>query len=237
MSINFEPQAICIDVDGTITDEKYLLNLKAIKYLRILEVNGIPVMFASGNALPVLKALARYIGCSGAVIAEDGGVVEYKEKMYLLGSREEPLKFLSVLKSKVGNIEESFFNRYRHVDVAIKRTIDIDIILSILKDFPNLKVVDSKFAFHIHDKDVDKGRGLKFACKLMNIDVSKVIAIGDSEIDIPMFTVAGYSVALANAPNSVKSLADYVTRKSYGDGFVEFIKVLLDSLRLTDPLR
>lgn len=225
----FKPEAVVVDVDGTLTNRQGLLHLKAVKYIRKVEKIGIPVLLASGNALPIVKGLAGYIGCSGAVIAEDGGVVEYKENIILLGNREEPLKFLSELKKIVGKVDESFTNRYRHVDIAIKRTMDKKILIKVLSNFPNLKLVDSGYAYHVHDIYVDKGRALLRACEMMNVNPKKVIAIGDSELDIPMFRVAGYSVALANASIVVKNEANYTTKKGYGEGFVEFIKVLMEN--------
>ncbi|MEM3486463.1 MAG: HAD hydrolase family protein, partial [Candidatus Methanomethyliaceae archaeon] len=58
-------RAVATDVDGTITNYKDELYLEAVTAIRNLEKAGIPVILCSGNALCVLKGLARYIGCTG----------------------------------------------------------------------------------------------------------------------------------------------------------------------------
>ncbi len=46
---------------------------------------------------------------------------------------------------------------------------------------------------------VDKGSGLLRLCALLDIDPARVLAIGDSDNDIPMLAAAGFGVAMGNA--------------------------------------
>jgi len=221
-------KVLATDVDGTLTDKNYKISLEAVKYLRILEEKGFPIILVSGNALCTLKTLQRYLGCSGELIAEDGAVVEYKEKLKILGDKSEAEKALKKLKEKFGDlIVESWTNPYRYVDIAILRTIDKNKILEVIQDFSSLKLLDSGFAYHLVNKNVDKGKGLKVAVQLMGFKLDEVAVIGDSETDLEMFKVAGLKFALANAPKNLKNLADYVTSKENGEGFVEAAKIIL----------
>jgi len=230
--LNFHPQGIIVDVDGTLTDPDGFLNLDAAKYIRILEKYGIMVMLASGNALPVTKALSDYIGCSGPVIAEDGGVIFSNEKIIVNGSNYMARQALLKLRENFGErVIESYSNPFRYTDVAIKRTIPIEDVRKVVSQYPDLKVVDSKFAYHIHNKSIDKGLGFKIACELISKDPKLIIAIGDSELDIPMFKLAGYSVATNNAPEEVKEVTDCVTSKAFGEGFIEFVKYMLKTIK------
>lgn len=221
-------KVLATDVDGTLTDKNYKISLEAVKYLRILEEKGFPVILVSGNALCVLKTLQRYLGCSGALIAEDGAVIEYKEKLKILGDNVEAKKALKKLKKKFdGLIVESWTNPYRYVDIAILRTINKNKVLEVIREFSNLKLLDSGFAYHLMNKNIDKGEGLKVAVQLMGLKPKEVAVIGDSETDIEMFKVAGLRFALANAPKTLKKLADYVTNKENGEGFAEAAKIIL----------
>ena len=221
-------KVLATDVDGTLTNMKHKISVKAIEAIRKLEKKGIPVILASGNALCVLKTLKNYIGCSGALIAEGGGVVEYKDTVKILGKGEEARKALTKLKEKFGDkVEESWTNPYRWVDVALKRTIDKNLILKVIQNFPHLKLLDSGFAYHILDKNVDKGKGLKVAVRLMGFKIKETAVVGDSETDIEMFKVAGLKIALANAPKQLKILANHTTKKSNGEGFTEAVKLIL----------
>ncbi|RLE48355.1 MAG: phosphoglycolate phosphatase, partial [Candidatus Methanomethylicota archaeon] len=193
--------------------------------IRALEDSGIKVILASGNALCVVKALSRYIGCSGAVIAENGGVVEYKGVVKFLGDFNKAKAALEAVKAKYGQVSESWSNRYRHVDLVIGRNLDLSELRSFLAQAaPGVKVIDSGFAYHLVDENVNKGKGLMRALSMMGIKPQEVLAIGDSEVDVEMLEVARLGAVVANADEKAKAVADYVASKSFGEGFVEIVE-------------
>ncbi|MDR1216019.1 MAG: Cof-type HAD-IIB family hydrolase [Treponema sp.] len=71
---------------------------------------------------------------------------------------------------------------------------------------------------------ISKGTGLKRALDRMGIGVDETIAFGDEENDLPMFTVAGFSVAPANAKEKVRLAADVVVRSNVEDGVAMFLE-------------
>ena len=81
-------KALAIDIDGTITDKRRRLNLKAVQRLRDLEDNGIPIILSSGNNLCFMNAACIMIGTSGPLIAENGGIVEFDDDVHYLGDPE-----------------------------------------------------------------------------------------------------------------------------------------------------
>ena len=68
-------------------------------------------------------------------------------------------------------------------------------------------------------KDVSKGNAIKALCKKENINLEEVVVFGDSLNDQSMFDVAGYSVAMGNASEELKS-ADVVTLDNNSEGFL-----------------
>ena len=48
-------------------------------------------------------------------------------------------------------------------------------------------------------KEANKGNAIRLLAEAQGIDVSEIAVIGDMENDVPMFTVAGFSVAMGNA--------------------------------------
>ncbi|UQS86620.1 Cof-type HAD-IIB family hydrolase [Nicoliella spurrieriana] len=58
---------------------------------------------------------------------------------------------------------------------------------------------------------VDKAYGVKYLAKQFNIDKSNIIAIGDQVNDLPLLSAAGTKVAMKNAVDSVKAIADVIT--------------------------
>lgn len=57
----------------------------------------------------------------------------------------------------------------------------------------------------------NKGNGLKVMAKHYDIPLEDTVAIGDQKNDIPMFKVAGLSIAMGNAEDEIKRLCDLVT--------------------------
>ena len=72
----------------------------------------------------------------------------------------------------------------------------------------------------------NKGTGLIAVARHLGITMESVIAIGDSYNDLDMFNVAGYSVAMGNAPLRVKQAADKVTGSNDEDGIADFLQDL-----------
>jgi len=223
-----EIQVVVIDIDGTITDELNRVDIEAIKRIRELERNGYMTILASGNALPVVKGVSHYLGSSGPAIGEAGCAFEYMGEIYILGDPDRTMEALNKLRVRFGpRLKESWSNVYRHVDKAIKPTIPRDKIEAVVKDMEDIVILDSKFAYHIHPRDVDKYNALEVISHLINLPLEYFAAIGDSELDVRMIREVGFGVAVSNADEKVKDAADYVTNQPMYKGFLEFTDILL----------
>ena len=66
-----------------------------------------------------------------------------------------------------------------------------------------------------------KDAGLQAMCRHYSLDPSEVIAIGDGENDISMLSWAGIGVAMGQASEQVKAVADHVTSSVAEDGVYE----------------
>jgi Cof subfamily protein (haloacid dehalogenase superfamily) len=73
---------------------------------------------------------------------------------------------------------------------------------------------------------VSKGLGLRQALEHRGIAPAQAIAFGDEENDLPMFSVAGFSVAPANAKESILRAADIHTGPNSEDGVAVFLEEL-----------
>lgn len=72
--------------------------------------------------------------------------------------------------------------------------------------------------------EVGKAVGLAAAARILGVDQHRVLAIGDAENDIDMLEWAGFSVAMGQAPEHVKSAADVVTERVDEDGAAHAIE-------------
>ncbi len=87
-----------------------------------------------------------------------------------------------------------------------------------------LKVVPSKpYFLEITNARATKGQALKALADTLGIEREDVIAIGDSYNDIDMIEYAGLGVAVENAREDVKKVADYITTSNFNDGVAQVI--------------
>jgi len=63
--------------------------------------------------------------------------------------------------------------------------------------------------------------------KLVGIDPSTMVAIGDGYNDYPLFTACGLKIAMGNAPQELKAIADKVVAATEKGGMVEALTWLL----------
>lgn len=68
------------------------------------------------------------------------------------------------------------------------------------------------YIMDIMPKGISKAKAIEELCKNLNIELSQTIVFGDGLNDIEMFNVGGYKVAMGNAANQIKELADVVTK-------------------------
>lgn len=70
-------------------------------------------------------------------------------------------------------------------------------------------------------KGASKGAAVKRACeRILNVEMENVLAIGDAENDLDLLKMAGTSVAVANAKDSVKKVATFTTNATNEEGAV-----------------
>lgn len=71
----------------------------------------------------------------------------------------------------------------------------------------------------------EKGDAVRFLAEYYNIPCGKVAAIGDNINDIPMIKAAGLGVAVGNAEEALKEVADVVTCTNNEDAVAHIIKI------------
>ena len=74
---------------------------------------------------------------------------------------------------------------------------------------------------------VSKGKALETLASHLGVSLAEVIAVGDGTNDIPLLTSAGLAIAMGNAPDEVKAIADYVTLDVDQSGMAAAINKLL----------
>lgn len=65
---------------------------------------------------------------------------------------------------------------------------------------------------------MDKGQGLLRLCSMLGVEPARVLAVGDSDNDIPVLEAAGYAVAMGNSTEGVAAVADWHAPSVEEDG-------------------
>jgi len=73
----------------------------------------------------------------------------------------------------------------------------------------------------------DKETALRILASHLGIDCSDIIAFGDDTNDLGMLKLAGTSVAVSNAIDEVKEVADYITDSNDQDGVARFLETMI----------
>ncbi|HDR7623019.1 HAD family phosphatase [Bacillus cereus group sp. N28] len=88
-----------------------------------------------------------------------------------------------------------------------------------------LSVMRSKpFFLEFTEHGVTKGTSLNQLIQKLGIKREEVIAMGDSYNDQAMIEFAGLGVAMGNAPDDIKEIANYVTDTNMNDGVAKVVE-------------
>ncbi len=98
------------------------------------------------------------------------------------------------------------------------------------KNFERIKKMNLSISFaeafnlEMSPANITKASGLKELCDFLKIDLSEAVAIGDADNDREILQTAGFSVAMGNSSDEIKSLADLVTLDNDNDGVAAAIE-------------
>ena len=107
-------------------------------------------------------------------------------------------------------------------NVEIKLQVELKEEFSIMRSKP--------YFLEFTEKGVTKGTSLNQLIQACGIKREEVIAIGDSYNDLSMIEFAGLGVAMGNAPDDIKEVANFVTDTNMNDGVAKVVEefILLD---------
>ena len=224
-------KTFAIDIDGTITlNGMGTIHLEALSRLRSLKDEGHNVVLVTGRSSVEGYLLSIFGGLTHLAVGENGGCITFGDKIQhkMLGNKGECIHALATIQSRIDiEIKEKpVFPRM--TEVVLERTFEIYKAQKII-DVENLNVVltDSGYAYHINSKSVNKGSGFLEAIKILGVDLEDVIAIGDSETDVPLFKIVKNSIAVSNSTENLKKIAKIVTTKKSGEGVLEGLDMIL----------
>jgi len=218
---------IVVDIDGTMSRRDRSIEGRVFDALRGWPA---PVVVATGKSFPYPVALCDFIGIPVRVIAENGGVVCVDDTLEIHGARAAADRVADRIRDagyELGWDAADLINRWRETEIAISRDVPRSVVDEAAAA-EDLEVIDSGYALHVKSATVSKGRALRTAAALLDLEPETFAAIGDSENDVPTFEVAGQSYAVANADERALAAADVRTEGAHADGLLEALAAIED---------
>lgn len=221
-------KVFAVDIDGTLTENGGgAIHLAALAKLRHLEKLGYNVIYVTGRSSIEAYVLAIFGGTTRIAVGENGGAITLAPQEHrMLASKEKCEKGYEILRKNLDGVQtKPVFPRM--TEVVMTRTFDLKEGQKILdENHLDLYLSDSKYAYHINEKGMDKSTGLGEALKMLKAEPEETVAIGDSETDIPMYDMCGCSIALGHAERNVKARATHTVDGKEGSGLAEAIDLV-----------
>lgn len=234
---------LALDMDGTLLTSKDEISPETSKWIGKAKEHGIHVCLSTGRAFSSALPFGEQLGLSTPMITVNGSEVwRSPHDLYLRSLMDT--KLITAM-HQIAEDENCWYWAYSvgqlynkdHWTDALEdkewmkfgyHTEDNEArhrILMKLQDMGGLEITNSSPKnLEINAEGVNKASGITEVCQLLGIQMSEVIAVGDSMNDLAAIQQAGLGVAMGNAQQVVKDEADFITLSNNEDGIAKVIQ-------------
>src|SRR5262245_39741382 len=223
--------AVACDYDGTLA-EHGLVSESTVHALEALRGTGRKLILITGRQLDDLIDVFPGVSLFDSVVAENGAVF-YEPHTRNVEMLADPPPEDLVTDLRERGVEPLSVG---HVIVATWEPHEQTVLQAIHALNLDLQVIFNKGAVMVLPTGVNKATGLLYALEELKLSVHNTVGIGDAENDLAFLSSCGCAVAVANALDSVKARAHWVTSGDHGNGVVELIqRVMASDLKELNP--
>jgi hydroxymethylpyrimidine pyrophosphatase-like HAD family hydrolase len=223
---------IATDFDGTISQGDQLAP-EAARALRRWRETGRFSVLVSGRSFEFLHGLQEREQVFDLIVAENGAV------LYNAHTDEMRLPF--------GDVPDDLIDTLLKLDIPVWRGIAIagttlpydDVVWVASREMGRAAHVETnRNEVMLLPPGASKGAGLLNLLQSEGLSPRNLLAIGDAQNDLSLLRVAEVKVAVANAVEELKAIADYVTAEAGPTGMADFVgRYLLDGKPFDFPVR
>lgn len=234
---------IALDMDGTLlTSDLEISEMNRKMIVKALD-KGVGVMLSTGRWLDFCYPYAESLNLNTYLVTVNGGEIwteskelverhvhasDLVEKMWNIG-HDKGVHMWCVATDRVYNSSEKpdRFDQHEWLKIGFSSE-NIDKLNEIRKElsvYDSLEITNSlPTNIEVNPAGVNKANGLERVCRELGITMDEVMAVGDSLNDIKMIEQAGFGVAMGNAQDAIKEVADYITDTNNNDGVAKAIE-------------
>lgn len=234
---------VALDMDGTLLNNRGTISDTNIQAIREATDAGVAVCIATGRGYPHAISYVNQIGLTTPMVTVNGGEVwrtpEELHQRTLLDPRfvRQFLELITPLglwywaystegvHNRDSWVEDP--DKYEWLKFGIVAEDDRvrGNILQAMESWGGLEITNSSpDNLEVNPEGVNKASGIHEVCGLLGIEMSQVIAVGDSLNDLAMIREAGLGVAMGNAQHILKETADTITSTNEEDGVARVLR-------------
>lgn len=230
-------------MDGTLLNDQLEVSEANKQAIEQAMKQGVGVMLSTGRWIEFCYPYAQELNLNTYFVTVNGGEIwtatkellerniheqSLMEKMWNIGKRLE-VNMWCVATDHTYHAGEDPEDFYAHEWLKIGYTSPdkkkLNQIEQELSAYDGLELTNSlPTNIEVNPAGVNKGSGLQKVCKELGITMDQVMAVGDSMNDFKMIQQAGLGIAMGNAQDKVKQVADAVTDTNNDDGVAKAIQ-------------
>ncbi|MGF1747778.1 Cof-type HAD-IIB family hydrolase [Vibrio cionasavignyae] len=178
-----------------------------------------------GRSAKEIAALAKQLGLYCHAFSQELGLITTEANPYT--DHEAEINKLDITVYDFDKLEDDHsIIKAMIVGEPSQLTAGITHIPSSFKDTYTI-VQSAPFFLEFLNPLSNKGEGVSVVAKQLGISPDQVMCFGDAENDHHMIQFAGKGVAMANAMDATKALADYITDSNDEDGVAKAIETFV----------
>lgn len=252
-----EKFALFIDVDRTLTGKNHIIHERTVNGINMARKLGHKVFINTGRSQGnIPEIILNQVDFDGVLSGNGTMVVIDKKRIYSDFMSKKTVEKLARYCFENKGTWAVFEGHLKSYTIAnrFRAPSEIEIPVNTIEDYFELSKYDDTqtvatsnnlskeflasleneityFAFDNYFDIVTKGKNKAVSMlktlKYLNIPVENSIAFGDSSNDAAMLKAAGISVAVANAQEHIKAIADFVSLSNEEGGVGQAIEELL----------
>lgn len=228
---------LALDLDETLLTKDKQISMESKKWIEQTKKNGVVVIMATGRGRQRVQSIQRELILHTPMVLVNGGEVWGMDEVLLERSLipRDKVRILHQLAESSGagywgyNLENFVGWKQWNEEMFSKNWLkfgmrhdDPEALLEtkkVLTTFPDLGITQSgPNNIEIGLRGKSKATGVRRVCKHLGINMEEVMAIGDNLNDLNLIRDAGLGVAMGNANEQLKAVADVVTETNEKEG-------------------
>ncbi|MGH4125562.1 MAG: HAD-IIB family hydrolase [Clostridium sp.] len=253
--MKIKSKLLLFDLDDTLLNSEKFVSQANVLAISKCKSTGMIIGYITARSPRKVKTYLKDLPCdcisyyNGASIVAENILLEKNEIPYVegiktmseiqtaypdiaIGAYLEPYNYfngqiqnISTKKVYSGTIQDLALYDIQRIRVVTEACKDVSLDQFITSDMKYLLSINGSAI--ITSKRATKENAVRKFGEYFNIDINDIVAFGDDTNDIGMIKTAGIGVAMGNAIDELKSVADFVCDTNDNDGVAKWINHFL----------